>query len=179
MGAVRSGTGPPANGHGPRGPGADDQAQYRVLIYSHDSFGLGHLRRCRTIAHSLVAHHKKLNVLILSGSPILGRFSFRSRVDFVRVPGIIKRRNGEYTSLNLDFHVEQTLALRASIIEHTARVFRPDLFLVDKEPLGLLGEVRSTLALCCAAREERGSSSGFATSWTTRRRSPRSGGASA
>ena len=115
------------------------------LIYSHDSFGLGHLRRCRTIAHSLVAHHKKLNVLILSGSPIVGRFSFRSRVDFVRVPGIIKRRNGEYTSLNLDFHVEQTLALRASIIEHTARVFRPDLFLIDKEPLGLLGEVRSTL----------------------------------
>jgi predicted glycosyltransferase len=145
--AVRSSAGSPGNGHGPRRLGPDDQAQYRVLIYSHDSFGLGHLRRCRTIAHSLAAHHKKLNVLILSGSPIVGRFSFRSRVDFVRVPGIIKRRNGEYTSLNLDFHVEQTLALRASIIEHTARVFRPDLFLVDKEPLGLLGEVRSTLAL--------------------------------
>ena len=62
------------------------------------------------------------------------------------MPGIIKRRNGEYTSLNLDFRVEQTLALRASIIEHTARVFRPHLFLVDKEPLGLLGEVRKTLA---------------------------------
>jgi predicted glycosyltransferase len=135
------------SGHGSRGLGVDDPAQYRVLIYSHDSFGLGHLRRCRTIAHSLVAHQKKLNVLIMSGSPIVGRFSFRSRVDFVRVPGIIKRRNGEYTSLNLDFHVEQTLALRASIIEHTARVFQPDLFLVDKEPLGLLGEVRSTLAL--------------------------------
>ncbi|HEY7602205.1 MAG TPA: glycosyltransferase [Methylomirabilota bacterium] len=147
MAAVRSSAGSPGNGHGPRRLGPDDQAQYRVLIYSHDSFGLGHLRRCRTIAHSLAAHHKKLNVLILSGSPIVGRFSFRSRVDFVRVPGIIKRRNGEYTSLNLDFHVEQTLALRASIIEHTARVFRPDLFLVDKEPLGLLGEVRSTLAL--------------------------------
>jgi predicted glycosyltransferase len=145
--AVRSSAGSLGNGHGPRRLGPDDQAQYRVLIYSHDSFGLGHLRRCRTIAHSLAAHHKKLNVLILSGSPIVGRFSFRSRVDFVRVPGIIKRRNGEYTSLNLDFHVEQTLALRASIIEHTARVFRPDLFLVDKEPLGLLGEVRSTLAL--------------------------------
>jgi predicted glycosyltransferase len=144
---VRSGAGPPGNGHGPRGLGADDLAQYRVLIYSHDSFGLGHLRRCRTIAHSLVAHQKKLNVLILTGSPIIGRFGFRSRVDFVRVPGIIKRRNGEYTSLNLDFHVEHTLALRASIIEHTARVFRPHLLLVDKEPLGLLGEVRSTLAL--------------------------------
>ena len=145
----------PANGHATRGPDAGETSQYRVLIYSHDSFGLGHLRRCRTIAHSLVAHHKKLNVLILSGSPIVGRFSFRSRVDFVRVPGIIKLRNGEYTSLNLDFHVEQTLALRASIIEHTARVFRPHLFLVDKEPLGLLGEVRSTLALLRRQGESR------------------------
>jgi predicted glycosyltransferase len=120
---------------------------YRVLIYSHDSFGLGHLRRCRAIAHSLVQHHKQLNVLILSGSPIIGRFSFRSRVDFVRVPGIIKLRNGEYTSLNLDVNIEHTLALRASIIEHTARVFEPNLFLVDKEPLGLLGEARQTLRL--------------------------------
>jgi predicted glycosyltransferase len=118
---------------------------YRVLIYSHDSFGLGHLRRCRAIAHALVEQHKKLNVLILSGSPIIGRFSFRSRVDFVRVPGIIKLRNGEYTSLNLDVNLDHTLALRASIIEHTARVFEPHLFLVDKEPLGLLGEARSTL----------------------------------
>ncbi len=122
-------------------------APYRVLIYSHDSFGLGHLRRCWTIAHALVTRHRKLNVLILTGSPIIGRFSFPARVDFVRVPGIIKLGNGEYTSLNLDFQVEQTLALRASIIEHTARVFRPHLFLVDKEPLGLLGEVRGALAM--------------------------------
>ncbi|MGH7318100.1 MAG: glycosyltransferase family protein [Candidatus Rokuibacteriota bacterium] len=122
-------------------------ASYRVLIYSHDSFGLGHLRRCRAIAHALVAHHKKLNVLILSGSPIIGRFSFRARVDFVRVPGIIKLRNGDYTSLNLDVNIEHTLALRASIIEHTAQIFKPDLFLVDKEPLGLLGEARKTLRM--------------------------------
>ena len=136
-----------ANGPGARFAPSPKAAPYRVLIYSHDSFGLGHLRRCRAIAHALVEHHKKLNVLILSGSPIIGRFSFRARVDFVRVPGIIKLRNGEYTSLNLDVNIEHTLALRASIIEHTARVFQPDLFLVDKEPLGLLGEAKTTLRL--------------------------------
>src|SRR5215470_16743222 len=43
-------------------------AQARILIYSHDSFGLGHLRRCRTIAHSLVSRHSDLSVMILSGS---------------------------------------------------------------------------------------------------------------
>ena len=45
----------------------------KVLIYSHDSFGLGHLRRCRTIAHSLVGHNPDLSALILSGSPIIGK----------------------------------------------------------------------------------------------------------
>jgi predicted glycosyltransferase len=59
---------------------------YRILIYSHDSFGLGHLRRCQAIAHSLVGAYNKLSVLILSGSPIIGSFDFRARVDFVRVP---------------------------------------------------------------------------------------------
>lgn len=119
----------------------------RVLIYSHDTFGLGHLRRCRTIAHSLVDADKDLSILILSGSPIIGSFDFRARVDFVRIPGVIKLRNGEYTSLNLHIRTEETLEMRASIIKHTAEIFDPDLFIVDKEPLGLRGEVRATLDL--------------------------------
>ncbi|MEO8558267.1 MAG: glycosyltransferase [Rhodospirillales bacterium] len=119
----------------------------RILIYSHDSFGLGHLSRCRTIANSLVAQDKNLSVLILSGSPLIGSFDYRARVDFVRVPGVIKLRNGEYTSLNLLIDIEETLRMRASIIEHTAEIFDPDLFLVDKEPLGLRGEVTNTLKM--------------------------------
>ena len=119
----------------------------RILIYSHDTFGLGHLRRCRAIAHSLVDADSSLSVLILSGSPIIGSFDFRSRVDFVRVPGVIKLRNGEYVSLNLHIDIEETLAMRSSIIRHTADIFDPDMLIVDKEPLGLRGEVRPTLDL--------------------------------
>jgi len=125
----------------------DSEHQGRVLIYSHDSFGLGHLRRCRAIAHALVEHHPGMSVLILSGSPIIGNFDFRSRVDFVRIPGVIKLRNGEYTSLNLHIDIEETLAMRASIIKHTADIFNPDIFLVDKEPMGLRGEVHDTLTM--------------------------------
>ncbi|WP_417684555.1 glycosyltransferase family protein [Roseibium sp.] len=117
----------------------------KILIYSHDSFGLGHLRRCRAIAHSLVEAFDDLSVLILSGSPIIGSFEFRSRVDFVRIPGVIKLRDGEYTPLSLHLNIDHTLAIRASIIEHTAKVFEPDIFIVDKEPLGLRGEVLPTL----------------------------------
>ena len=116
-----------------------------VLIYSHDSFGLGHLRRCREIAHSLVERYKGLRVLILSGSPIIGSFDFRARVDFVRIPSVVKLRNGDYTSLNKHIDIQQTLSIRSTIISNTAKVFSPDLFIVDKEPLGLRGEVKETL----------------------------------
>ncbi len=121
--------------------------QSRILIYSHDSFGLGHLRRCRSIAHSLVARYKGLSVLILSGSPIIGSFDFKARVDFVRIPGVIKLKDGAYTSLGLHIDLEQTLQMRESIIYHTAETFKPDIFLVDKEPSGLQGEVTSTLKM--------------------------------
>jgi predicted glycosyltransferase len=63
------------------------------------------------------------------------------------VPGVIKLRNGEYVSLNLHIDIDDTLAMRSSIIRHTADIFDPDLLIVDKEPLGLRGEVRDTLDL--------------------------------
>ena len=111
----------------------------RVLIYSHDTFGLGHLRRCLTIAHALVDQNKDMSVIILTGSPIIGSFNFRARVDFVRIPGVIKLRSGEYTPLSLLIDIDETLAMRDSIIQHTADIFDPDIFIVDKEPLGLRG----------------------------------------
>lgn len=119
----------------------------RVLIYSHDSFGLGHLRRCRAIAHKLVGRYKGISVLILSGSPVIGTFEFRARVDYVRVPGVIKLKDGSYTSLGLHIDLDQTMAIRETIIRRTAEAFNPDLFIVDKEPLGLEGEVKETLRI--------------------------------
>ena len=119
----------------------------RLMIYSHDTFGLGHLRRCRAIAHSLVERFKGLTILILSGSPIIADFDFRARVDFIRIPGVIKLFNGEYTSLGLKIDLKDTLSIRESIIRNTTREFAPDLFLVDKEPLGLKGEMTDTLRM--------------------------------
>jgi predicted glycosyltransferase len=120
-------------------------ARARVLIYSHDSFGLGHIRRCRTIAHALAETYRGLEVLILSGSPIIGSFDFKARVDFVRVPGLIKLRNGEYESLAKHRSVAQTTRLRAALIGEAALNFDPHIVIVDKEPLGLRGELEATL----------------------------------
>jgi predicted glycosyltransferase len=116
-------------------------------MYSHDTFGLGHLRRCRTIAHALVERFKGVHVLIISGSQIAGAFEFKARVDFVKVPSVIKLYNGEYTSIGQHIDIQETLAWRKSIIASTADSFDPDLMIVDKEPLGLRGELLPTLTM--------------------------------
>ncbi|WP_152046950.1 glycosyltransferase family protein [Aureimonas psammosilenae] len=118
----------------------------RLLIYSHDSYGLGHLRRCQTIANHLTAVHEDLAVLIVTGSPVVGSFDLHPRVDFIRVPGIVKLDNSTYASSVDGIAAEDMMEIRSVIILETARRFRPDVFLVDKEPLGLKGEVSEALA---------------------------------
>ena len=118
----------------------------RILMYSHDTFGLGHLRRCRTIAHSLVEDISSLHILIISGSPIAGAFDFRVRVDFVKIPSVIKLHSGEYKSMVEHIDLEETMEMRRSMIRDTARSFEPDIMIVDKEPMGLNGELEDTLA---------------------------------
>jgi len=117
----------------------------RIMMYSHDTFGLGHLRRCRTIAHSLVEDFSGLEVLIVSGATIAGAYEYRARVDFVKVPSVIKLRNGEYSSMEKHIDIKHTLAMRSAIIRQSAEIFQPDIFIVDKEPMGLRGEVEETL----------------------------------
>ena len=46
-----------------------DRTPPRILLYSHDTFGLGHLRRSRTIAQALVSAFPDASALILTGSP--------------------------------------------------------------------------------------------------------------
>ena len=122
---VRTAPGNGAAGDSRQGNLVERLDNARILIYSHDSFGLGHLRRCRAIAHAIVDRFKGVSVLILSGSPIIGSFDFLPRVDFVRIPGVVKLHNGEYQSLGLHIDLDQTMAIRAAIIKQTAESFRP------------------------------------------------------
>jgi predicted glycosyltransferase len=126
----------------------------RVMLYSHDTFGLGHLRRSRTIAQALVAADESVSALIVTGSPVAGRFDFPDRVDHVRLPGVVKLPDGGYRSHNLGLDVEETTALRAALIAAAERAFRPDLIVVDKEPWGFRNELAETLD-CARARGAR------------------------
>jgi len=121
----------------------NDPPVYNILMYSHDTYGLGHIRRTMAIANHL--RDSNTNVLILTGSPIAGRFQFPQHVDFVRIPGMIKKTNDDYQSLSIRINEEKALSIRTNIILATAKSFQPHLLIVDKEPLGLKREVLPTL----------------------------------
>lgn len=137
----------PMGGNAARGMMSPD----RVMIYSHDTFGLGHLRRACAIANAIVADNPAVSVLIVSGSPVIGNYEFDPGVDYVRIPGVVKQPDGDYRSLNLNMDLDEAVALRAAIIARTAEAFRPGLFIVDKEPTGFRGEVMPALELMRAA----------------------------
>ena len=124
----------------PRSPHAP-----RVLIYSHDTFGLGHIRRCRAIANALIASFPHISVIIVSGSSVISSFQFGDGVDYVRIPGIEKQTDGRYQPHHLNLELNDTLRLRADLIKQTVLSFDPDVVIVDKEPLGLRGELRPAL----------------------------------
>jgi predicted glycosyltransferase len=119
------------------------EAAYNILMYSHDTYGLGHIRRTLAIASHLKG--KAANILILTGSPLVGRFDAPERIDFVRIPGMIKQSNELYLPHSIRIDPKKALRIRRSIITATAKTFMPDLFIVDKAPLGLKREIMPTL----------------------------------
>ncbi|MYL82958.1 glycosyltransferase [Desulfovibrio aerotolerans] len=116
---------------------------FNILMYSHDTYGLGHLRRTMAIAEHL--RHRGVNILILTGSPLAGRYEIPEGIDYVRIPGMIKKTNEEYLPLSIKINARHALNIRRNIIVATAKAFQPHLFIVDKAPMGLRREVIPTL----------------------------------
>ncbi|MEL6465918.1 MAG: glycosyltransferase [Pseudomonadota bacterium] len=117
----------------------------RVVLYSHDTFGLGHLRRSRALASALTESGVAESAIILTGSPVAGRFTFPPAVDHLRLPGVKKLADGSYISQTEGMDIEATTSLRAALIDSTIEQYDPDLLIVDKEPTGFRGELQETL----------------------------------
>ncbi|MFC6688180.1 glycosyltransferase family protein [Jhaorihella thermophila] len=127
----------------------------RVMLYSHDTFGLGHLRRSRALAGAITQAIPEATALILTGSPVAGRFSFPPRVDHVRLPGVVKLPDGSYASKTDGLDIGAVTDLRTRIILGSVQSYDPDILIVDKEPTGFRGELLPTLEERSASRRTR------------------------
>ncbi len=117
----------------------------RIMVYSHDAFGLGNIRRMLAICKYLLKYIPNLSILLISGSPMLHDFRLPPGLDYIKLPCLNRGQSGQMTVKYLNVDAESTLKLRAEIILAAAKNYQPDLVLVDKKPMGIQGELQPTI----------------------------------
>lgn len=118
----------------------------RIALYSHDTMGLGHVRRNLLIGQTLSECDESRAVLLISGTRAATHFSLPDRVDCLTLPGLKKEPDGRYTSRRLALDLRTLTHLRAATIGAALAAFDPDLFIVDNVPAGANGELLASLA---------------------------------
>ncbi len=113
----------------------------RVLLYSHDTYGLGHLRRNLAIAEHLLGQHPHLQVVLMTGSSVADRYDTPPRLQVVQLPPVVKVGDEDYRSRDPRWSTDLVRRSRCAIMKDTARRFRPDVFLVDHAPQGMKKEL--------------------------------------
>jgi predicted glycosyltransferase len=128
----------------------------RILIYSHDTYGLGNIRRMLAIAESIQSEFNDASILLVSGSPMIHAFRLSAGIDYVKLPCLSRGATESYRPKSLRISKDRILRLRADLIRNTVLNFEPDLMLVDKKPLGVGNELAPTLTeLRTAAKRPR------------------------
>ena len=121
------------------------QRPRRVAFYSHDTVGLGHVRRNIALAAALVRTECPTDVLLITGNPEAAALPRPANTDIVTLPTVAKDSTGGYCSRSLRLALSHVLDMRAAVTEAAVLSFRPDLLVVDKVPLGVGRELLSTL----------------------------------
>jgi predicted glycosyltransferase len=130
------------NGHSPR---AATTSSPKILLYSHDTFGLGNIRRTLLLSETLIDQYPDASALIVTGSPMIHAFRIPDRVDYVKIPCVDRTNADRYEPRFLSACADEVRDTRSAIIKRTVLGFDPDLMIVDKRPGGVGGELIGTL----------------------------------
>ncbi|MEM7591400.1 MAG: glycosyltransferase [Cyanobacteria bacterium P01_A01_bin.83] len=119
-------------------------AYQKIMLYSHDAYGLGNIRRMLAICKYLLKSIPNLDLLLVSGSPMLHDFRLPTGLDYIKLP-CLNRGWGQMAVKYLNADIESILRLRSEIILAAAKNYQPDLVLVDKKPTGIERELQPTI----------------------------------
>lgn len=127
--------------------GSPAPSRPRVLFYSHDSVGLGHIRRTLSIAGELARRRPDASLLVLTGSFEASSYQLPPNLDLIKLPAYI--RHELYTDVprrdsggRYQFGI---VTLRDALIHEVAIGYAPHLVVVDAMPDGPNGELLRTL----------------------------------
>lgn len=117
-----------------------------VFLYSHDTYGLGHLRRNLAIAEHLLNRSPSFSVRLLTGSPVIASWDIPEGLAVTALPPVVKTGVETYAPRESSLPFGLVKAYREALILKAVIEEAPDIFLVDHAPAGMNAELLSTLA---------------------------------
>ena len=132
--------------HGKRAP--------RLAFYSHDTMGLGHIRRNMLLANAVLKTAPQTEVLLINGVREAGSFYLPKGADIVTLPTYLKNADGNYLPRSLGNDVKRLTALRSGIIYAAIENFAPDIVIIDNVPNGAMSELEQVLPMLAANQVE-------------------------
>ena len=118
----------------------------RVMLYSQDGLGLGHLRRTRAIADRLLAVYPDAELLMLADSPLARWFPALPSSRLFSLPVLVREGPDRWSSPDPRLPLPEAAARRRQLLDVAATSFAPHLVLVDHLPVGAMGELRPPLS---------------------------------
>src|SRR5688572_24183006 len=105
----------PGTGNGMSGASAagGPASGLRVVLYSHDTMGMGHVRRNLLIAQALAAPPLSATVLLVAGVNEATQFALPPGTDCLTLPSLHKTPDGQYRSRALALPLPELIGLRA------------------------------------------------------------------
>jgi UDP-N-acetyl-D-glucosamine dehydrogenase len=137
--AVSSVPSPPPNGT------ASKASRPKFLLYSHDTYGLGNIRRTLLLAEELASQYPHAAILIVTGSPMIHAFRIPEGVDYIKLPCLDRVDAERYEPRFLSAWAAEVRRIRSALLEQAVFGFAPDLMIVDKRPGGVDGELLPAL----------------------------------
>jgi len=117
----------------------------KILLYSHDTFGLGNIRRTLLLATQLREEFADAAILIVTGSPVIHAFRIPASVDYIKLPSLGRVEADTYEPRFLTEWADDLKKTRRAILHDAILGFSPDLMIVDKRPSGIDGELLAPL----------------------------------
>ena len=117
----------------------------KIVLYSHDTFGMGNIRRTLLLSQEFISEYPGASILIITGSPMIHAFRIPKGIDYIKLPCLDRFAAEQYAPRYLSSCAEEVKQTREAILKESVLRFNPDLMVVDKRAAGVDGELLPTL----------------------------------
>jgi predicted glycosyltransferase len=118
----------------------------RYAVFTHDAYGLGHVRRSSRILRAVAELDPDAALLLITGSPATNLLrELPANADTLKIPTIITSGTDGTRPPTLNLGVAELASLRGELTRRALELFEPDVLLVDNFPLGTRHELLPAL----------------------------------